>query len=401
MQYDIKMILSMSNFQESTVPTEDNKKENDLEERQDSVKAKLVQFKKVARQKGKVSSGILEVLEGEFIGQRLNFTASCLFGWGHHLVNANFMYHLRIGEPMLVALSPNPAGTGGTNLARKVWLGSNKAEAGKDNLEQRAWLMERSLNEEAFLQWVNDKLPPKPFFPLKVEQYEAKVIMLIRENPKGDGALVRITTEGDMKDDLVVFERDDFYLCGVHVGEADMRFLLRPGDTVHVNPVELSERERKARVKKFPKLSEFEFRHGSLLAYLGDSRPRGPNIQPEASVELREFLDSKGMNVQEFSNMRGGQDDVQETDPGSKETTPLSDTSSDQATTIPFPPPQFPGSFPPPWAMPMPPPMGIMPPMMMPTMVPPPMSQATAAQANQVLLPDIEAFVIDLSSIFT
>ena len=99
--------------------------------------------------------------------------------------------------------------------------------------------------------------------------------------------------------------------------------------------------------------------------------------------------------------MRGGQDDVQETDPGSKETTPLSDASSDQATTIPFPPPQFPGSFPPPWAMPMPPPMGIMPPMMMPTMVPPPMSQATAAQANQVLLLDIETYGIDCASIFT
>ena len=49
MQYVINMILSMSNFQESTVPTEDNKKEKDLEERQDSVRAKLVQFKKVAR----------------------------------------------------------------------------------------------------------------------------------------------------------------------------------------------------------------------------------------------------------------------------------------------------------------------------------------------------------------
>ena len=99
--------------------------------------------------------------------------------------------------------------------------------------------------------------------------------------------------------------------------------------------------------------------------------------------------------------MRGGQDDVQETDAGSKETTPLSDTSSDQATTIPFPPPQFPGPFPAPWAMPMPPPMGIMPPMMMPTMVPPLMSQATAAQANQVLLLDTEAFDIDVTPIFT
>ena len=343
------------------------------------MRAKLVQFKKVQRQKGKVSSGILEIVEGEFSGQKVNFPASCLFAWGHHLINANFMYHLRLGEPMLVSLLPQSS----TLTARKVWVGSNKAEAGKDNLEYRAWLMERSLNEEAFLRWTSDKLPPKPFFPLKADLFEAKVIMLIRENPKGDGALVRITTEGDMKDDLVVFERDDFYLCGVHVGEADMRFLLRPGDTVHVNPIELSERERKARVKKFPKLSEFDFRHGCLLAYLGDSRPRGPNVQPESSVELREFLDVKGMTVGEFADMRGGQDEVEdnggEEASNSKETTPVPDANANQAP-IPFPPPQFPGAFP--WAMGMPPPMGMMPPMvppgsMMMPMVPTPVSQAT------------------------
>ena len=41
-----------------------------------------------------------------------------------------------------------------------------------------------------------------------------------------------------------------------------------------------------------------------------------------------------------------------------------------------------------------------MPPMMMPTMVPPAMSQATAAQANQVLLLNIEAVDIDFTSIY-
>ena len=374
--------------------TAEKEKEEDLGERRESVKAKLVQYKKVPRQKGKVSSGILEIVEGEFSGQKVNFPASSLFAWGHHLVNANFMYHLRLSEPMLVALLPKS----NTLTARKVWMGTNKEEAGKDNLEYRAWLMERGLNEETFLQWVNDKLPPKPFFPLKAELFEAKVIMLIRENPKGDGALVRITTEGDMKDDLVVFERDDFYLCGVHVGEADMRFLLRPGDTVHVNPIELSERERKARVKKFPKLSEFDFRHGSLLAYLGDSRPRGPNVQPEASVELREFLDVKGMSVKEFASMRGGQDESQDgvvDESDSKEATPVPDASVGQAT-IPFPPPQFPLPGPFPWAMGMPPPMGMVPPMvppgpMMMPMVPLPVSQATStapsSQSQQVKFP--------------
>ena len=384
--------VRVKNGEEAMVAaTTEKEKEEDIDERRESVKAKLVQYKKVPRQKGKVSSGILEIVEGEFSGQRVNFPASCLFAWGHHLVNANLMFHLRLGEPMLVALLPKS----NTLTARKVWMGANKAEAGKDNLEYRAWILERSLDEETFLQWVTDKLPPKPFFPLKAEQFEAKVIMLIRENPKGDGALVRITTEGDMKDDLVVFERDDFYLCGVHVGEADMRFLLRPGDTVHVNPVELSERERKARVKKFPKLSEFEFRHGSLLAYLGDSRPRGPNVQPEASVELREFLDVKGMTVKEFASMRGGQDEVQDAvdESDSKESTPVPDATAGQAS-ITFPPPQFPPPGPFPWAMGLPPPMGMVPPMVPPgpmmMSMPMPVSQATStvppSQNQQVRL---------------
>ena len=90
-------------------------------------------------------------------------------------------------------------------------------------------------------------------------------------------------------------------------------------------------------------MSEFEFRHGSLLAYLGDSRPRGPNVQPEASVELREFLDVKGMTVKEFASMRGGQDEVQDAvdELDSKESTPVPDATAGQAS-ISFPPPQFP-----------------------------------------------------------
>ena len=117
-----------------------------------------------------------------------------------------------------------------------------------------------------------------------------KVIMLIRENPKGDGALVRIVKEGDMKDNLAVFERDDFYLCGVHVGEADMRFLIRPGDNVNIQIKELTEREKKTRCKKYPKLEEFEFNYTCLLAFTGDIRPRGPNVRPGESQQLKMFL---------------------------------------------------------------------------------------------------------------
>ena len=37
-----------------------------------------------------------------------------------------------------------------------------------------------------------------------------------------------------MQDSIVLFERDDFYVSGVSVGGADLRFLVRPGDPITV-----------------------------------------------------------------------------------------------------------------------------------------------------------------------
>ena len=48
---------------------------------------------------------------------------------------------------------------------------------------------------------------------------------------KCEGGLVKIV-DGSLKDKTVLFEREDFYVCGVHVGSADLRMLLRPGDKV-------------------------------------------------------------------------------------------------------------------------------------------------------------------------
>ena len=50
---------------------------------------------------------------------------------------------------------------------------------------------------------------------------------------KCEGGLVQIK-EGPWKDSLVLFEREDLYVCGVAVGETDLRMLLRPGDSVHI-----------------------------------------------------------------------------------------------------------------------------------------------------------------------
>ena len=279
--------------------------------------AKLIQLNKSGSYvtKGKVKSGTVEVLDGEYKGKKGFFQVGCCYVWGYHMANANLMYNLRSGDKFQVLITVKE-GVAVDDvevplLVKKAWLGikSEKPVLSADDLEFATWLIERNLSEEEFLQWISDKLPPKPFFPLKTEVYEAKVIMLIRENPKGDGALVRIVKEGDMRDNLAVFERDDFYLCGVHVGEADMRFLIRPGDTCSIQIRELSEREKKARCKKYPKLEEFEFNYTCLLAYTGEIRPRGPNMRPAESQELRMFLEQKGMSIQEFEEMRNISDD--------------------------------------------------------------------------------------------
>ena len=281
----------------------------DSEEEPTSV-AKLVQFNKPSRQRSRVTSGVLEVVSGDHCGLKGVFQVGCCYVWGYHLAGANLMYHLRAGDSFTVSVGLKE----GVDveeaqvplLVKKAWLGikSEVPVKSADNLEFAAWLIERNITEEEFLLWLADKVPPKPFFPLKSELYEAKVVMLIRENPKGDGALVRIIKEGEMKDNLAVFERDDFYLCGVNVGEADMRFLVKPGDTVTVQLKDISERERKNRCKKFPKLDEFEFSQVCLLAYIGDERPRGPLAKPGDNPELRGFLEQKGMSIEEFERMR-------------------------------------------------------------------------------------------------
>ena len=322
-----------------------------------SVLAKLVQLNKTSSYitKGKVRSGVLEVLEGEHSGKKAAFQAGCSYVWGYHLTSANLMYHLRSGDKFHVTVTIKEGVEDVEDmeiplLVKKAWLGvkSETPVLVSENLEFSAWLMERGLSEETFLQWISDKLPPKPYFPLKTELFEAKVIMLIRETPKGDGALVRIVKEGDMRDSLAVFERDDFYVCGVHVGEADLRFLIKPGDTVQVQVKELTEREKKNKCRKYPKLEEFEFNHTCLLAYTGHHRPRGPQLKPAESQELKTFLEQKGMSIEEFEQMRNIVNNDNNENSEENIQPPGTDQVSSSSASLPTPAPSVfttPGSF--------------------------------------------------------
>ena len=246
--------------------------------------------------------------------------AGC-YAWGHHLAAANLLYHLQHGDKFIVTFALKEGSENAVPIIiKKAWLGTKRENPMKsaESVYFASWLIERKISEDGFLKWIQNELPARPYFPFKSEEFEGKVIMLIREKPTGDGGLVRITKDGDHKDSLAVFEREDFYLCGVQVGEADMRFLVRPGDSVQMQIKELSERDKKAKFKKYPKLEEFEIAHSCLLAYIGSERPTEPRLAPDESEELARLLEGKGMSVAEFARMRGGST---ETDRGQEKPT--------------------------------------------------------------------------------
>jgi len=285
--------------------------------------AKIVQFKKPAgdKQDEKVVHGIMEVLEGEFKGLKGFFQGSSSFVWGYSLGRSNLMYYLRPGDVFQVeayrktmtAVYGNMNDTQEIPLViNKCWLGtkSDIPQTSTENVEFSSWLSDRDLSEFEFKKWINDRLPHKPFFPLQSETYEGTLVQLIREHPKCDGGIVKITSQGTLNGSLVLFEREDLYVCGVSAGAADLRMIARPGDTLHVQVQFMTSRERQSKGKKYPKIEEYEINHSALLAYLGNKRPRGPDQQPKDSLELRAFLDKLGLRLDEFEAMRVESDEA-------------------------------------------------------------------------------------------
>lgn len=289
-----------------------------------TVQAKVLQLKKPTNTKlqRRVFCGIMEIEDGEHSGKRGFFQTSSTYVWGYHMSQANLLYHIRAGDSFICEVTPAQRDNQDVQLIiKKAWLGikSEDPQTAADNAEFSAWLVDHCLDEEMFLQWVRDDLPPKPFFPLPSKTYEAVVVLLIRETTNtGDGALARITEEGSLKDSLVLFERDDFYVCGVHVGDADMRFLIRPGDGVSCQVQEVTGREKSKMINKYPKIEEYEFNHIGLLAYVGSKRPKSATLKPTDSMELHRFLDGKGLSVEEFGQMR----EIKNKESNSKESTP-------------------------------------------------------------------------------
>ena len=86
----------------------DHGKVNNAEEVVVTVLAKLVQLNKSTSymKKGKVKSGILEVLGGNHAGKKGGFQVGCCYVWGYHLADANLMYHLRSGEVLTLNILP-------------------------------------------------------------------------------------------------------------------------------------------------------------------------------------------------------------------------------------------------------------------------------------------------------
>jgi len=289
--------------------------------------AKIVQFKKPSEKGAKVVHGIMEMLEGEFRGMKGFFQTSHGYVWGHHLARANLMYNLRPGDVFLVEATKKTitAVYGTSNDAQDVpliikncWLGiqSEEAQTAAGNVEFSAWLADRDISEYEFKKWINDRLEPVPYFPLPTDAYKGEVVSLIRESPKCEGCVVRITDDGPFWDLLVLVEREELYVCGVSVGASDLRMLVRPGDVINVQVQFMSGKERQAKARNYPKLEDKEINHSALIAYLGKNRPRSSSLQPKDSSELFQFLEAFGITVQEFENMRTPPTEEESTEKG-------------------------------------------------------------------------------------
>ena len=177
-----------------------------------------------------------------------------MYIFGHQLKLADLNYHLRGGDDFTLEIEddgvnfqvgnsesprrPNhsaPLMHGQTvtsdwriNLlffspqVKKAYLG--KATTKPAQIEDKAfgvWLVERSLDFSAFNKWLGDELLRKQYFPLASPVLQAEIVHFFRsESGEQQGGVLRVLSEGENKDLLVVFDREDFYIGGVHIGES-------------------------------------------------------------------------------------------------------------------------------------------------------------------------------------
>eukprot|EP00096_Caligus_rogercresseyi_P014926 TRINITY_DN7388_c0_g1_i1.p1 TRINITY_DN7388_c0_g1~~TRINITY_DN7388_c0_g1_i1.p1 ORF type:complete len:865 (-),score=210.99 TRINITY_DN7388_c0_g1_i1:100-2694(-) len=280
-------------------------------------RARLSIIKKPRRNKFVVSCGVFEILESGH--KEVKRTAVCisnsLYIFGHNLGKADLSYYLHKGDEFSVEINDlmgsltikrawyNGIG-GGENRTLQEEILESPRTPGKCNA-MRSWLLSRGLSFNDFKDWINGKTPIKLYFPFMSTCYSGVLERIVKEESHlGDGGMVRITSKGKYEGEIAVFEKSDFYIEGVRVGKsADLRLLLRPGNRVNIQVLEMTNGDKKH--YKYMTIEKDIFLCGQLC-YIGESAPKDPKKSPNESKELNSYLRNIGLTLNEFYNNRDG-----------------------------------------------------------------------------------------------
>lgn len=322
--------------------------------------AKLVQLKKPdGSEDSPVLCGIFEILSGRFSQMKVTVSSGAMYAWGHHLSKANLMHVLKFGdtcnlEYRIVELkhtddqdessSQSTRETCERPIVKTLWFGPTMTVPAKANNNPAfcSWLVSHERTEAEFIQWVKNQLPLKNFFPFPADIYHSKVIGFVREetgfeavgvfleikevfctsddfsNTNGKTKSVeesKTTNEksenpetvenNNLNQKVALLLSKDLYICGVNVEHSDLRVMLKIGDLVFCqiqNINNIFRRKLKKQLNQVPTPNQVT--HIAYLGYLGDERPMQPDLKPSSSPNLKEYLKSKGITIEEFESMR-------------------------------------------------------------------------------------------------
>ena len=244
-----------------------------------------------------------------------------------------------------------------------LWFGSKTAPSARPGGDPLfyAWLSQRNIDEKYFFKWIRNQVPPKPFLPLISDQYNGKVIGYIREDnftavgvflklgglvrkasennlsskvvpleqnptkrqdelidaselekaPEGESDLVKKLnkinkwSEKQKEDgEIAILNREDFYVCGVGVGCADLRLLLKINDAVICQIRPVHQNDKKPMGNNFAQLQNRSVTQVVFMGFVGPHCPKESNLAPTSSPHLAKFLRNRGLSMPEFVSMR-------------------------------------------------------------------------------------------------
>ena len=165
------------------------KKVEEVEEETFVHQAKLYQIRRpnnVQDAKARVSSCVLELLDGKHAGRMINAVSVSMYMWGYNLAKANLNSVIKYGDLCQVEYKIQPKQDEfvedllvvkkchfGPRVEKPIRPGNDKSFS--------VFLSNRGMDETGFLKWVYGQSATKPFFPFVSEIYEASIKEFVRD----------------------------------------------------------------------------------------------------------------------------------------------------------------------------------------------------------------------------